>query len=109
MSIETIKSNPMTGVKTQAVFNHRGEIEKIVATQSGAGGEGEAAAKLAKHAEDNQGTLIGSQNHRQQIAEIPSVVVNDLINRGIWGDTPKLLKWLQFEGQVFRATAGRLI
>jgi hypothetical protein len=100
--------NPVTGVETRPIYNANGDIEKFVETQSGH--HVQTAHDVAKHVEENAPNMIGnSQNHRQQIAEIPTAVVNDLIRRGIWGDTPKLLKWLQFEGQVFRATSGRLI
>jgi hypothetical protein len=42
-------------------------------------------------------------------AEIPNIFVNDLMRRGIWQDTDRLLQWIEEEApRDFRAYAGKL-
>lgn len=106
--MQLLSRNPMTGVETSPIFDADGKLEKIVEVQSGA--YVAAAKDWAQHTQENAHPLIGhTQNHRRQIAEIPTAVVNELMRQGIWGDTPALLKWLQHEGTIFRSSPGKLI
>lgn len=56
------------------------------------------------------GDLIGhTQRHEQRVAEIPLVVVHDLMRRGIWRDEKKMRQWLNDrDNRAFRTSGGRV-
>lgn len=100
--------NPISGVKTLPIFNADGQVEKFVETQDGT--RIDNAEKLARHQAEEAPSLVGNtQRHRRHVAEIPTVIVNDLMRRGIWGDDKALLRWIETEGQAFKSFAGRLV
>jgi hypothetical protein len=44
-----------------------------------------------------------------RVANIPNVVIEDLMQKGIWGDKKKLLRWLDDRDNLaFRTRPGRL-
>lgn len=50
-----------------------------------------------------------SQEHMQCVAHLPMIVVNRLMQAGIWGDTKKMRDWLNDPAhRDFRAGGGRL-
>lgn len=56
------------------------------------------------------GDLIGhTQNHVQQVAELPAIVVHRLMREGIWRDDKAMRKWLNDrDNRAFRTSGGRL-
>src|SRR5262245_58446204 len=56
------------------------------------------------------GVLIGNtQRHEQRVAVIPMVVVNRLMNEGIWGNDERMRRWLNDrDNRAFRTSGGRV-
>ena len=100
--------NPAAQTTTTPLFDADGNIVSMVEEQPRS--VVEQAAELAKmadaHALDLKG---GTQRHMRLAAEIPNIFVNDLMRRGIWQDTDRLLQWIEEEApRDFRAYAGKL-
>lgn len=50
-----------------------------------------------------------TQKHETQVAEIPAVIVNRLIQQGIWHDAKKMRQWLNDpDNRAFRTGGGRM-
>lgn len=50
-----------------------------------------------------------TQNHRQHIATIPAVIVNQLMREGIWGDAAAMTKWFNApENKMWRTGGGHV-
>jgi len=103
-----VHHNPTAQTTTTPLFDADGNIVSMVEEQPRS--MVEHAAELAKmanaHALDLKG---GTQRHMRLAAEIPNIFVNDLMRRGIWQDTDRLLQWIEEEApRDFRAYAGKL-
>jgi len=103
-----VHHNPAAQTTTTPLFDADGNIVSMVEEQPRS--VVEQAAELAKmadaHALDLKG---GTQRHMRLAAEIPNIFVNDLMRRGIWQDTDRLLQWIEEEApRDFRAYAGKL-
>ncbi len=100
--------NPCAQTTTTPLFDADGNIVSLVEEQPRS--VVEQAATLAKMANEHALDLKGgTQRHMRLAAEIPNIFVNDLMRRGIWQDTDRLLQWIEEEApRDFRAYAGKL-
>ena len=100
--------NPTAQTVTTPLFDASGNIVAMVEEQPRS--MVEQAGILAKMAKDNANDLKGgTQRHFRLAAEIPNIFVNDLMRRGIWQDTDRLLQWIEEEApRDFKAYAGKL-
>lgn len=105
---QAIAYNPASQTKTTPIFDCDNNIVAMVEAQSYESVDG--AALMAKIAQENALDLKGgTQRHMRLAAEIPNVFVNDLMRRGIWQDTDRLIQWIEEEApRDFKAFAGRL-
>ena len=103
-----VHHNGVAQTTTTPLFDADGNIVAMVEEQPRS--MVEQAAILAKHANENAPDLKGgTQRHIRLAAEIPNIFVNDLMRRGIWQDTDRLMQWIEEEApQEFRAYAGKL-
>ena len=103
-----VHHNPVAQTTTTPLFDANGHIVAMVEEQPRS--VVEEAAILATEANENALDLKGgTQRHMRLAAEIPNVFVNDLMRRGIWGNTERLKHWIEFEcPRDFKSFAGRL-
>ncbi len=104
-----VACNPTSQITTTPLFDADGKIVAMVEEQPRT--MIDHAAGLAKlHNERALSLKGGSQRHMRLAAEIPNIFVDDLMRRGIWGDTKRLLQWIEYEApREFKAYPGRII
>jgi hypothetical protein len=105
---QAIAYNAASKTSTTPIFDGNGNIVAMVEEQQRSAVQ--EAATLAKAAQEHALDLKGgTQRHFRLAAEIPNIFVNDLMRRGIWQDTKRLMQWIEEEApRDFRAYAGRL-
>lgn len=105
---QAIAFNPMSKTTTTPIFDCDNNIVAMVEAQEHEAVEG--AAIMAKISQENALDLKGgTQRHMRLAAEIPNIFVNDLMRRGIWQDTDRLIQWIEQEApRDFKAYAGRI-
>lgn len=99
--------NPFTGIEIIPEIDHDGRIEKIVERQPISGTKKAMAVQEMINWETRR-ARPNTQHHRKHVAEIPNVVVGELMRDGVWWDDTAMKKWLDGPGSGYKTTTGRL-